>query len=182
MPDLSDLLKWAVAIVGAFGTGVGATLAVLRFLAEQKHVSVRLRASYQDDPDGGPYANMDAALFNQGRRVHVERIFARVGGFGTSTSNDEPTWVETGQSLRRSYSLDRLLYEADQAYAHWENGTKLPREEIENVAVEFEDGEGHTHIARPDRNSRRRLKAWAERIRRVEADQAGKAAHSSEAG
>jgi hypothetical protein len=167
--DIGDLLKWLLALVGAFGTGVGATLAVLRFRAEQRHVSVRLEAQYHQYPDGESRANMDAALFNQGRRVHVERIRVTIGDFTTSTTSDEPVWIDTGQSLRRSYDIDKLLSEADQVYEHYENGSKAPRNDIESVAVEFEDGEGHVHRARPDRRSRRRLKAWADAVRRDEA-------------
>ncbi len=168
MIDPADLLKWVLAVVGAFGTGVGATLAVLRFLAEQKHVSVRLEAQYHQNSDDESYASMDAALFNQGRRVHVDRIRVIVGDFATSTSADKPVWIETGQSLRRSYVIDALVHDADLTYDHFENGSKLPRRGIERVAVEFEDGEGHVHRARPDRQSKRRLKAWADSIRRHE--------------
>jgi hypothetical protein len=175
--DPGELLKWTLAVVGAFGTGVGATLAVLRFMAEQRHVSVRLTASYHEDPNNEPSASMDAALFNQGRRVHIERIRVVVGDFATRTSADKPVWIETGESLRRSYDLGGLLADADQVYDHWENGSQLPRKDIERVAVEFEDGEGHVHAAKPDRESRRRLKSWADTIRRDEA-RAAKAAEN----
>lgn len=155
-----DVLRETIQTIGAVAAAV---ILVLRFWGEQHRVRTRITlveyARLVGD-DGDPDAQIRASIHNLGRDVQVVSAMITLATCGSAPTNAKlPVTLKRGEHLRiqRNYSeLEGELFSVVGAF-----GEKQPTDtDLANVESHFECGEGHQHIAKLDRDSQNRLRAY----------------------
>ena len=173
-----NFLREAVQTVGSvsaliLGIVTGA-YQVARSRREHRHARTELRFWRNtlgldgEDPDDG---RLVARLWVGSRRFYLVHAWLYVGNYGTEGrhySQQDPAWLEAGQSLEITQSFRMLVHSAESGYENFE-GKVMPRADAGDVRVTFECGEGDKHSAKLNRTDKRALRQLLEEI-----DAAGK--------
>lgn len=155
-----DVFRETIQTIGAVAAAI---ILVLRFWGEQHRVRTRVRlVEYAQMPGdcGDPDAQIRASIHNLGRDVQVVSAMITVATCGSAPKGVTlPLTLKRGEHLgiQRNYGdIEGELLSVVDAF-----GEKPPTSsDMENVQAQFECGEGHQHIAKLDRDSKKRLRAY----------------------
>lgn len=169
--DLSgagELLQTIGAVAGLLAAGTTTWFTIARYRRETTHATVTFRyfsdrvADEGSDVDG----TLRARLSVHARRFYLEHAWIYVGDSGAEArrENNQPKWLEAGESLEITSRLVDVLSFANSVQEHY-TGKAMPESDEDKLSVSFDCGEGEHHRARLPRADRAAVRATLVRLR-----------------